>query len=215
VITPASQPYTAREELLHAVSHGVGFVAAAVGLVFLTYAASIRGTASHTIGSAVFGSTLLLLYGVSTLYHALPVSTTKRVLQKLDHIAIYLLIAGTYTPFLLIKLHGPSGWRLLALIWMLAIAGILLELIRKSETRRTSIALYLGMGGLVVFAIEPLIDTLEPLGLALLGLGGLSYLVGVVFYAWNRLPYNHAVWHGFVLGGSAFHFASIFGFVLH
>jgi hemolysin III len=206
--------YTPREEFAHALSHGIGFIAAAVGLVALIYASSTRGTSSHVIGVSIFGSTLLLLYGASTLYHAMPESPAKDVLQKLDHVAIYLLIAGTYTPFLLVKVHGPSGWILLTLIWTLAVVGIALELIRNSPTRRTSVALYLGMGWLAVFALEPLIQTLEPSGLILLVLGGLTYSVGVIFYKWNRLPYNHAVWHGFVLGGSAFHFASILGFVI-
>jgi hemolysin III len=212
--TSRQDGYTSREELAHALSHGVGFIASAVGLVILVYASSTRGTSSHTIGVSIFGSTLLLLYGVSTLYHALPDSAAKNVFQKLDHIAIYLLIAGTYTPFLLVKLNGPWGWTLLALIWTMAVAGIVLELVRNSPTRRTSVALYLGMGWLVVFALDPLIQTLERSGVILLVLGGLTYSVGVVFYAWNRLPYNHAVWHGFVLGGSAFHFASVLGFVI-
>jgi hemolysin III len=207
-------PYTGREELAHALTHGVGFIAAAIGLVILVYAASTQGTPSHTIGACVFGSTLLLLYGASTLYHALPASAAKDVFKKLDHIAIYLLIAGTYTPFLLIKLNGLQSWGLLALIWTLAIVGIVLELVRNSATRRTSVALYLGMGWLAIFAIEPLMGAIEPMGIVLLVLGGLCYSVGVVFYAWKRIPYNHAVWHGFVLGGSAFHYASVLGFVI-
>ena len=212
---PSALPiYTSREEAAHALSHGLGFLAALIGLAIMVYAAFTRGSATHTFAVTVFGSTLLLLYGASTLYHALPASRAKDLLQKLDHIAIYLLIAGTYTPFLLIKVPGTLGWTLLALIWTLAFGGIALELVRNSPTRKTSVALYLGMGWLAVFALEPLVQTLDPAGVVLLILGGLTYSLGVVFYAWNRLPYNHAVWHVFVLGGSAFHFAAIFGFVL-
>jgi hemolysin III len=206
--------YTRREEFAHVLSHGAGFIAAAVGLGLLVHGASTRGTLLHLIGVTVFGTTLLLLYAASTLYHAAPVSAAKSVLQKLDHIAIYLLIAGTYTPFLLVKLPGPLSWVLMAVIWSLAVVGVVLELVRKSPTRRTSVALYLGMGWLIVFALDELVQSVHQQGVILLVVGGLVYSVGVIFYAANRLPFNHAVWHGFVLGGSGFHFASVFGFVI-
>jgi hemolysin III len=206
--------YTRREEFAHVLSHGAGFIAAAIGLGLLVHGASTRGTTMHLIGVTVFGTTLLLLYAASTLYHAAPVSTAKRVFQKLDHIAIYLLIAGTYTPFLLIKLPGPWSWVLLAVIWTLAVAGVVLELLRNSPTRRTSVALYLLMGWLIVFSLEQLVRSVQQPGVILLVVGGLVYSVGVIFYAANRLPYNHAVWHGFVLVGSGLHFASVFAFVI-
>jgi hemolysin III len=206
--------YTPHEEWLHAVSHGLGFVAAAIGLVVLLGAVAERGTVLDVLGVAIFGITLTLLYAVSTLYHGFPASSSKDVLRKLDYIAIYLLISGTYTPFILIKLQTSWGWTLLGLIWGLALLGIALELVRDSPTRRTSLALYLGMGWLSVFALPPLIEVLEPAGIALLILGGLAYTVGVIFYAWRRLPYNHAVWHGFVLAGSALHFAAVIGYVI-
>lgn len=207
--------YSPREELVHAISHGLGFVAAAIGLVVLLAATSERGTTSDIVGVGIFGISLVLLYATSTLYHGLPASSSKNIMRKLDYIAIYLLISGTYTPFVLIKMQdSPRGLVLLALIWALAILGIVLELVRNSPTRRTSLALYLAMGWLAVFALEPLLETLEPAGVALLILGGLVYSVGIIFYAWRRLPYNHAVWHGFVLGGSALHFASVIGFVV-
>lgn len=212
----ASPPaeYTPREELVHAISHGFGFVAAAIGSVVLLVATSARGATSHIVGVGIFGISLTLLYAFSTLYHGLPESRAKNIMRKLDHIAIYLLISGTYTPFVLIKMQNSWGWTLLALVWALAVLGIVLELVRNSPTRRTSIALYLCMGWLAVFALKPLVETLEPAGVALLILGGLTYSVGVIFYAWRGLPYNHAVWHGFVLGGSALHFASVIGFVV-
>jgi hemolysin III len=206
--------YTPREELVHAVSHGVGFVAAAIGLVVLVMAASERGTTLDIVGVAIFGITLTLLYAASTLYHGLSESSSKNIMRKLDYIAIYLLISGTYTPFILTRMQNSWGWTILALIWSLAIFGIVLELVRNSPTRRTSLALYFGMGWLAVFALRPLLETLDPVGVALLILGGLVYSVGIIFYAWDRLPYNHAVWHGFVLGGSALHFASVIGFVI-
>ena len=206
--------YTPREEFVHAISHGLGFVAAAIGLVVLLVAASARGTTTHIVGVGIFGITLTLLYASSTIYHGLPDSSAKNFMRKLDYIAIYLLISGSYTPFILIKMHNSWGWTMLALIWALALLGIILELVRNSPTRRISIALYLGMGWIAVFALEPLVETLEPAGVVLLILGGLTYSVGVIFYAWHKLPYNHAVWHGLVLAGSALHFASVIGFVI-
>lgn len=206
--------YTAREEWVHAITHGIGFVAAAIGMMILLATTAERGTISDMVGAGVFGFTLVLLYAVSTLYHGLPESSAKNLMRKLDHIAIYLLISGTYTPFVLIKLSGSWSWSFLALIWSLALFGIVLELVRSSVTRRTSLALYLVMGWLAVFALQALRETLEPAGVALLIAGGLVYSVGIIFYAWRALPYNHAVWHAFVLGGSALHFASVAGFVV-
>ena len=212
--SPPALPPSKREEIVHAASHGLGFLASVVGLVVLVMAARERGDAWHLVGCSIFGVTLVLLYAASTLYHSCPESSAKRVFQRMDHIAIYLLIAGTYTPFTLVKMRGPWGWTLLALVWSLAGLGIVLELVRKSRTRRTSVALYLVMGWLVVFALQPLAREVEPGGIVLLALGGLTYSVGVIFYAWSRLPYNHAVWHAFVLGGSALHFGSVLVFVI-
>ena len=206
--------YTRREELLHTISHGLGFVAAAIGSMALMAAASGHGSILHIVGVGIFGVTLTLLYASSALYHGLPESSAKRVMRKFDHASIYLLIAGTYTPFVLIKMQYTWAWALLALIWALALLGIVLELVRKSATRRTSLALYLVMGWLAVFTLKSLHETLEPAGVALLIVGGITYTVGIAFYAWDRLPYNHAVWHGFVLGGSSLHFASVIGMVV-
>lgn len=166
-VSPRSE-HTAHEELVHAVTHGMGFIAAAVGLIVLLVAAGSRGTLSDVIGVCTFGVTLLVLYGASTLYHGLPQSRSKDVMRKLDHIAIYLLIAGTYTPFLLIEPPGLKSDVFLAVIWGLAGFGIILELARKSSTRRTSVVIYLGMGWLAVFALEPLFYALEFTGLVLL-----------------------------------------------
>ena len=212
-VSPRAE-YTPREEWIHAISHGLGFVAALVGLVVLLLATFRHGPTTHLIGVAIFGITLTFLYATSTLYHGLPESDFKRIFRKLDHIAIYLLIAGTYTPFVVIKMQNELGHTVLAVVWGLAALGIILELVRDSPTRRISLGLYLLMGWLAVFTLQPLLQTLEPMGVALLVLGGLTYTIGVLFYAWSQLPYNHAVWHGFVLGGSALHFASVIGFVV-
>jgi hemolysin III len=180
----------------------------------LVVTAWTRGDSRHVVGCSIFGTTLVLLYAASTIYHSSRDPKTKRIFQLMDHIAIYLLIAGTYTPFALVCMRDAGGMALLVVVWALAAVGIVLELLRNSRTRRTSVALYLVMGWLAVFALDPLVRNVEPHGVALLVLGGVTYSLGVVFYAWERLPYNHAVWHGFVLGGSAFHFSFVLGFVI-
>ena len=200
--------------MVHAITHGAGLAASAIGLVVLVVAAWTRGDSRHVVGCSIFGTTLVLLYAASTIYHSSRKPETKRIFQLLDHIAIYLLIAGTYTPFALVCMRDSGGMLLLVVVWALAAVGIVLELVRSSRTRRTSVALYLVMGWLAVFALDPLVRNVEPQGVALLALGGVTYSLGVVFYAWERLPYNHAVWHGFVLGGSAFHFSFVLGFVI-
>jgi hemolysin III len=210
----ASVRPTHREEIVHAITHGAGLAASAVGLVVLVAAAWTRGDSRHIVGCSIFGTTLVLLYAASTIYHSSREPQTKRIFQLLDHIAIYLLIAGTYTPFALVCMRDAGGMVLLGVVWALAAAGIVLELVRNSRTRRASVGLYLVMGWLAVFALDPLVRNVEPYGVALLVLGGVTYSLGVVFYAWERLPYNHAVWHGFVLGGSAFHFSFVLGFVI-
>ena len=210
----ASTLFSHAEEVTHAVSHGIGLIASVVGCAVLVTAAWTRGDVTHVVACCIFGSTLVLLYAASTLYHGVRESKAKRIFARLDHIAIYLLIAGTYTPFALISLGGTRGWMLLAVVWCLAALGIVLESLRNSPSRRTSLALYLVMGWLAGFILEPLVQSLQPEGIALLVLGGLTYTFGVIFYAWQRLPYNHAVWHGFVLAGSAFHFSCVLGYVV-
>jgi hemolysin III len=212
---PARPPlYTLREEVAHAITHGLGLAASVTGLAALVTAASLRGDARHVVGAAIFGTTLVLLYTTSTLYHGIRAPRVKRVFQRLDHAAIFLLIAGTYTPFTLVCLRGLWGWSLLAVVWSLAVLGIVLERSVPHRTRRFSPVLHLVMGWMVVIAGEPLVNSLHPEGLSLLLLGGVAYTVGVLFYAWERLPYNHAVWHVFVLVGSACHFSCVLGYVI-
>jgi hemolysin III len=211
---PGEPSFTLGEEIAHAVTHGLGLVLSIAGVAVLVAAASLRGNAWHVVGCAVFGATLVLLYAASTLYHGVRHRGAKRVLQQLDHAAIFLLIAGSYTPFALVTLRGAWGWTLLALVWGLAVLGIALQVARRSSVSRPLVPIYLVMGWLVLIAIEPLVRSLHPQGLLLLFLGGVAYTLGVVFFAWRRLPYNHAVWHLFVLAGSACHFSCVLGYVI-
>lgn len=206
--------YSVAEEIAHAVTHGLGAALSIAALAVLVAFSTLYGDAWHITSSSIYGATLILCYLASTLYHAMPLETAKRWLQRFDHAAIFLLIAGTYTPFALVNLRGPWGWSLLGVVWTLAIAGVVLEFLPKGRLRRLSLVMYLGMGWLVVVAIKPLIDAVEPGGLLLLLLGGLSYSLGVIFYVWRRLTFHHAIWHLFVLLGSGLHFFSVLFYVI-
>lgn len=206
--------YSLGEEIANGVIHGIGVVLAVAALGVLWAFASLRGTAWHVVGCSVFGATLILLYTASTLYHSVPSPRAKSVLRVIDHCAIFLLIAGTYTPFTLVNLRGPWGWSLLGVIWGLALAGILLRATVSHARKRSFLALYLAMGWAVVVAIEPLIESVAPGGIALLVAGGLAYTAGVVFYRWRSLPYHHAIWHAFVLAGSVLHFFAVLLYVI-
>lgn len=196
---------TNRAEIANSVSHGLGLLAALAALPLLVTSAARRGSVAAVVGASVFSATLVLLYLCSTLYHALPGPKAKRVLRVLDHAAIFLLIAGTYTPFTLGVLSGVWGQSLLTMVWVLAIAGVVLEVVGGMRFPRLSMALYLGMGWLVLTAIRPLWQLMEPWGLFWLIAGGLAYTSGVAFYAAKRLPHAHLVWHLFVIAGSACH----------
>lgn len=211
---PAECEYTVGEEIAHAVSHGLEILLSIGGLVVLVAYSALYGDAWHVVSTSIYGSTLVLLYTTSTLYHGIPHARAKSVLQRLDHAAIFLLIAGTYTPFTLVNLRGDWGWTLFGLVWGIAIAGVVLELACKRRYERLSIGLYLGLGWLVVIAIKPMLARVETGGLLLLLAGGLCYSLGVIFYVWERLNYNHAVWHLFVLAGSVLHFFSVLLYVV-
>ncbi|WP_419638916.1 PAQR family membrane homeostasis protein TrhA, partial [Thiolapillus sp.] len=172
------------------------------------------GTVRHVTSTAIYGSTLVLLYTASTLYHGIPHERAKPLLQKFDHAAIFLLIAGTYTPFTLVTLQGPWGWTLFGMVWAIAVFGVYVKLAGSERMQRWSLPLYLGMGWLVLFAIKPLVANLDTGGLALLVAGGLSYTLGALIYAWESLSWNHAIWHLFVLAGSTLQFFSIFFYVV-
>jgi len=196
------------EEIANSVSHGVGFVAAVAVLPVLAVNALQHGSAA-LVGALVFGVSAVLLYLISTLYHALTPVRAKQVFRVLDHGAIYLLIAGTYTPFMLGALRGPWGWTLLGAVWVLAIFGIVLKARGGIRYPRFSTALYLGMGWLIMVAAKPFLDAVPVPGLLWLAAGGLAYTAGVGFYAASRLPYRHFVWHLFVLAGTACHAVAV------
>ncbi|HEY0917406.1 MAG TPA: hemolysin III family protein [Solimonas sp.] len=198
----------------HAVTHGLGVVLSIIGLVVLVAKATLYGNAWHIAAAAIFGSTLVLMYAASTLYHSIPLPGAKRVLRVLDHSLIYFLIAGTYTPFTLITLRGPWGWGLFAFTWGLALAGVVFKIFATGKFEKISLAIYLLMGWCALVAIKPLLVALEPAALWLVLAGGLTYSGGVVFYTWTSLRYHHAVWHLFVLGGSVLHFFAILFYVI-
>lgn len=201
------------EELANALTHGVGLVLSVAGFAVLLVLAVLRGTAWHVVACSIYGVTLVCLYAASTFYHAVVSSRLKRLLRILDHSAIYLLIAGTYTPFLLIDLRGAWGWSLFGVIWGLAFAGILFKFWFVDRFHSLSTAVYVAMGWLVLVAAKPVIEHVPAGVLLLLLTGGLLYSVGVVFYLWSR-PYSHVVWHLFVLGGSVCHYFAVLGCVL-
>jgi hemolysin III len=200
------------EEIANSVSHGIGAAFSAAALALLVVFAATRGDAWRVVGLSIFGSTLFILYLVSTLYHAVRGPRAKRLFRVLDHAAIFLLIAGTYTPVLLVFMRGPWGWTLFGLIWAMAIVGVLCKVFLPDRMRWGFIPLYIGMGWLVLIAVKPMLRSVpRELTLWLL-LGGVCYTLGVIFYAWKRLPYQHAIWHLFVLAGSICHF---FGLLFH
>lgn len=193
-------------------THALGAVlsiAALIGMIL-----SSCETTIEIISASIFGGSLILLYGFSTLYHASTGLRSKSILQALDHACIYLLIAGSYTPVMLISLRGPWGWTLLCIVWSMALAGVIIKTVLPGRKDHwISTALYIVMGWLAIIAIGPLIRALPPAGVAWLVAGGLSYTFGVIFFVWRKLPYHHAIWHLFVLGGSACHVAAIWLYV--
>jgi hemolysin III len=206
--------YSVKEEIAHAITHGIGIILSIIGLTVLVAFATLHGNVWHIVSTSIFGATLIILYSASTIYHAVPISKAKDTLKKIDHSAIYLLIAGTYTPFLLVNLQGWVGWSLLALVWTIAGIGILLEVVRQDRFEKLSLALYLGLGWLVIVAIKPMLDSVAQGGLLLLLVGGLFYSLGVIFYVKKTMPYHHAIWHCFVLAGSIFHYFAVLFFVI-
>lgn len=204
------------EELLNSISHGIGAILSLVGVVVLIVLASL---AAHIdpwkiIGISFYGVSLVLLYTASTLYHGIKHPRLKQLFQHLDHCAIYLLIAGTYTPFLLVNMRGPTGWTLFAIVWSLALFGIACKLIWPHRFTVMRVAIYLIMGWLIVFASGEMASSLSTTGITLLAAGGITYTLGVIFFAISAIPYNHAIWHLFVLGGSTCHYFAVYAAVL-
>ena len=205
--------YTAREEAANVATHAAGLVASVVGAVVLVYFGIARGEALHAASAGLYGATLVALYGASTLYHAFRRPGVKRVLRVLDHCAIYLLIAGTYTPFVLVGLGGRLGWSLFAVVWAMAAAGIVFKIFATGRFAVVSTAAYVAMGWLGVVAIGPLIRSLSGSAVLWLLAGGVAYTAGTLFYH-RKIPYAHALWHVFVLLGSVCHFVAIGLYVL-
>jgi len=201
-------------EWANVLTHGLGSVLALAALVGMLLEAGAHGGSWHTVSAAVFGGCLLLLYLMSTLYHAFRNPRAKRFMRILDHSAIFLLIAGTYTPFCLLTLRGPWGWGILGACWGLAVLGVFLKSLFGPRRPRLSLAVYLAMGWLILVAIVPLFRALPRPGLVWLFAGGACYTGGVAFYVWRSLRFHHAVWHLFVLGGSACHVAAVVGWVI-
>jgi hemolysin III len=206
--------YTPREELANSLTHGVGVALSLAGLALLTTFSCLRGDAWLVTGTTIFGVSLVALYTASTLYHSFRSVEVKRVLRKFDHAAIFLLIAGTYTPFLLVSLRGVWGWSLFGVVWGLAAVGITLKFWFTGRFRVVSTLIYIAMGWLVLTAIRPLSAALPRAGIGLLLAGGVCYTGGAAFYLWKRLPYHHAVWHLWVMAGSACHWAAVFCYLV-
>lgn len=199
------------EEIANSISHGIGLVAALVATPFLVLQAVRRGDTGFIVGASVFAATMVLLYLASTLYHALPIGKAKRVFRVIEHSAIFLLIAGTYTPFTLGVLRGAWGWTLLGLVWGLAVAGVALKAFNRMSHPIISTSLYLLMGWLILIAVNPLYARVPASGLLWLVAGGVAYTAGVAFFAADsRLRYSHFIWHLFVMAGTACHYFAVF-----
>lgn len=201
------------EHIANAVTHGLGFGLSVACLVVLVVFASLRGGVWEVVSCSVYGATLVVLYLASTLYHSIHQPRVRRVLNILDHAAIYLLIAGTYTPYLLVPLRGPLGWLLFGAVWGLAVVGMVFQALFIGRYKVISTISYVAMGWMVVATIVPLLKALPVMAIIWLAIGGLCYTLGVVFYVWKRLKFAHAIWHLFVLAGSICHFFGILFFV--
>jgi len=201
------------EELANSLSHGLGLIAALVATPFLVLQALRHGDAGFVVGASVFAATMVLLYLASTLYHALPVGRAKRAFRVIEHSAIFLLIAGTYTPFTLGVLRGTWGWSLLGVVWGIAVTGVVLKALNRLTHPILTTSLYLLMGWLIVIAAEPLSERVPASGLLWLVAGGLAYTSGVFFFALDsRLRYGHFIWHLFVMAGTACHYFAVLGY---
>jgi hemolysin III len=211
--------YTVQEEISHSAIHALGshLGAAMLALMVVFGAQSGEQVAWKVVSGALFGSSVILLYTVSSVYHAVTHPRAKQVLEVCDHMAIYILIAGSYTPFTLVTLrpgHPAIGWTVFGIVWGLTVAGVIVKVFTTGKLRGLSTLAYIGMGWIVVFAIRPLMDALPAAGLAWLLAGGLLYTMGTIFYLWRLMPFHHAVWHLFVLGGTVCHFFAVLLYVM-
>ncbi|MFG0887357.1 hemolysin III family protein [Vibrio sp. CJQ_6] len=210
----SSTAYSVKEEVANAISHGIGFILGIVGLVLLLVKATDHRADALTLASmSIYGGSMIALFLASTLYHAIPHQNAKRWLKTFDHCAIYLLIAGSYTPFLLVSLRTPLAFGLMIVIWLIALFGIIMKIAFVYRFKRLSLVTYLIMGWLSLIVIYQLALNLDVGGLTLLAAGGVVYSLGVIFYVAKRIPYNHAIWHAFVLAGCACHFLAIYLYI--
>ncbi|ACF14823.1 channel protein, hemolysin III family [Chloroherpeton thalassium ATCC 35110] len=205
--------YTIGEEIANGITHGVGTVLSIIGLILLVRLANEFGDVWWMVSFCIYGGSMILLYLTSTLYHSIQNPKVKYFFRILDHANIYLLIAGTYTPLLLVSLGGAWGWTMLILIWLIAIAGMSLTSLFMKRFQKFSVATYIFMGWIGIFVLYKLPEFMPITGLFWIGAGGLFYTIGVIFYVWKKLPYHHAIWHVFVLGGSACHYIAIFNYL--
>jgi len=206
--------YSTKEEMANALTHGIGVALSIAALSVLVTCAGLYGDAWRVVSFSVYGASLILLYLASTFYHAFRSPRVKRFFRLLDHAAIFLLIAGSYTPLCLVSMRGPWGWTMFGLTWGVALVGIVTMVFFMNAPRWLTASLYIAMGWMAIIAIKPLAEALSTGGLVLLGAGGLAYTGGVAFYVWQRLPFNHAIWHLWVLGGSVCHFFALYFYVL-
>ncbi len=207
-------PYSVQEERLNIASHTLGLVLSLLALPLLVVRASLHGSVLHVVSFSIFGASLVILYAASTLYHSATKARVKRRLNILDHASIYVLIAGSYTPFTIVTLHGTIGWVIFGVSWGLALTGIIIKLFFTGKYDTLSTVMYVLMGWVIVFAMKPLINNLSTEGLIWLFAGGLSYTVGAILYSVTKIKFNHAIFHIFVLIGSFCHFMSVYFYVL-
>lgn len=206
--------YSKAEELVNVATHGFGFLLSIAALSVLVVFASLKGTAWHIVSFSIYGASLVLLYFASTAFHISRKQKIRNLLNIADHASIFLLIAGTYTPFLLVTLRGPWGWSIFGVVWGMALAGIIIKLFFTGKYNTLSTIIYVAMGWVVLIAIVPLVNSLSFEGLMWLFAGGLSYTIGAIFFLLNRIPFNHAIFHVLVLAGSCCHFVAVFWYVL-
>ena len=209
-----TEPHPASTERASALTHALGAVLSIAALCMLVINASAIGGASRIVSVSVFGASMVVLYGASTWYHSVRDPRWKHWLRVIDHSCIYLLIAGTYTPFTLVGLGGGWGWSLFGVVWGMALCGVVLKIFFVNKLPWLSTSVYVGMGWIAIIAIRPIVAALPPAGLFWLVAGGLAYTFGVIFYSWESLRHNHAIWHLFVMTGTACHFISIYWYVL-
>lgn len=212
--TDRSKYYAPLEEKINIISHGIGFISSIAALIFLVVHASLHGNVWHIVSFSIFGATLIILYTASTFYHSAQKSELRTRLKIIDHASIYLLIAGTYTPFTLVTLSGKTGWVIFTVSWGLALSGVILKLFFAGRYNLISTVMYVLMGWIIIFAIKPLINNLPLNGLLWLFAGGISYTIGAVLYSIKKIKFNHAIFHILVLTGSFCHFIAVYFYVL-